>query len=319
MRKERVETTIYSSTGIIFDIQSFSLHDGPGTRTTFFLKGCGLQCNWCANPEGISPQFSLFYREKKCCSCGICAKFCKFGAIAARSHEKIKINRNLCAKCEIFQCAQVCPNEALSVCGKTLTFPKFDRIIHRDRQYWDRKGGVTFSGGEPLFQKQFLEDALKFLIEKSVHVALETSAFSKKQDFLEIVKLVDFLFIDIKNIDNDKHIEQTGVSNQIIFENLSSLSKSDFKGRAIVRIPLIAGFNDDEICIDQVAGLMTNLGMEEINLLPYHSFGETKWAHLGLNYKCSGTVSPGSEVIERIKRHFEEKKIRCYIGSETDF
>lgn len=308
--------------GLIFDIQSFSVHDGPGTRTTVFLKGCPLRCEWCANPEGWNPKRELMFASMSCKlegGCHACIGSCTSDAVKQGS-KTVNLDYDKCAKCSTFECTSVCYNEALKVCGTWYSIPELMRILDRDAMFWDEKGGVTFSGGEVFYQKEFLKSSLIACKESFIHTAIETSAFAETKSFLEIMQYVDFAFIDVKHMDSIKHREKTGVPNEIILNNIRALVGSDWPGRLVLRVPIIAGFNDAEENMESTAGFMESLGLFEINLLPFHHLGASKWDQLNRNYDKYRNMPPTtSEKLQKLQDIFLSRHIACYTSSETPF
>lgn len=311
--------------GLIFDIQSHSVHDGPGSRTLIFLKGCPLHCEWCANPEGMEYRQRPLYRVTKCVhvkqKCVRCIEKCPYGAIKSSGEEELPliIDWDKCEKCTTMDCIKACLNDAFVMCGKFYSVADLMRIFTRDINFWGRNGGVTFSGGEPLAQKEFILEVLKQCKEKYIHTAIETSAYTSQEHFLNVFKYIDFAFIDIKHMDSDKHKEKTGVGNERILENITALIESGWPGRLIIRMPVIEGFNDTDENAIATAEFMKNLGLREMNILPFHRLGESKWRQLGKIYPykdCEGTTD---EVLGRIQDIYLDRDILCYVSSDTPF
>lgn len=311
-----------SDTGLIFDIQSYSVHDGPGCRTTVFLAGCFLKCRWCANPESWELKEKLMFARTKCRhtdGCARCLKACGRQGIVENDQGKIEPDWNKCKTCTEFTCAAACHAEALKVCGRHYTTGELMRIISRDRGFWGQDGGVTFGGGEPFYQKGFLTSMVKKCKEAYIHTAIETTAYVNPEDFLATMPYIDFAFIDIKHMDSIRHKEQTGVGNELILDNISALAQSNWPGRLVLRMPVIEEFND---CEDNIAGLadfMEKLGLFEINLLPFHRLGDSKWAQLGKTYAYQEYTATSQEKLEELQAIFLERRIACYIGSDTAF
>lgn len=307
--------------GLIFDIQSFSIHDGPGSRTSVFLSGCPLNCEWCANPEGLEFKKKILFSSQKCknkkTNCVRCLVACPYKAIflSGKVEETLLFNRNLCDDCTTFECTKVCYNEALRVSGEWISMDELFRNIDRDRKFW-KNGGVTFTGGEPFFQKEFLLSALKVAKIKQIHTAIETSAYVDTKTFIETMKLVDFAFIDIKHMDIYKHKEKTGVNNTLILNNISSLKKSKWQGRLIIRMPVITGFNDNKLNINSLIEYMKINNLFEINILPFHRMGYSKWKQLGKDYKYKDELPTEREKLLKIQSKFLDNRIACYIGTE---
>lgn len=308
--------------GLIFDIQSYSVHDGPGCRTTCFMSGCYLNCEWCANPESWISKEKLMYAEAKCRhnqGCTRCENACKNKSISFIEDNKLDLDWELCRACTTFECAKVCYNEALRICGKYYTESDLLRILNRDRQFWGIKGGVTFSGGEPFYQSDFLLEVLKKCKDSYINTAIETTAFIDTDIFLNVMKYIDFGFIDIKHMNREKHKEKTGVYNDLILRNIEALVNSGWKGRLVLRMPVIRGFNDTKENILETASFMEKLDLFEINLLPFHRMGDSKWTQLGKKYAYSTEKSTNDEKMSELQDIFLDRRIACYIGSETSF
>lgn len=311
--------------GLVFDIQPYSVHDGPGGRTLVFLSGCPLSCDWCANPEGRKFRKRIMYRSKKCVNqskgCVRCIEACPYNAITLSNDEESPLifDRSLCDKCETFECEKACLNEAINLSGKWMTSAELLKVFNRDRQYWAGKGGVTFSGGEAFMQKDFLKATLKMCKDAYIHTAIETTALVSTDVFLETFKYIDFAFIDVKNMNTEKHKEGTGVSNELILKNIEALAASDWKGRVVLRMPVIRDYNDSDENVLATADFMNKIGLCEINILPFHRLGDSKWTQLGMKYKYSKEEPTSPEKLDHIQDLFLDKRIACYIGSETPF
>lgn len=312
-------------TGLVFDIQGYSVHDGPGCRTLVFLSGCPLRCAWCANPEGLEPRKRLMFLNARCKQvangCMQCVKRCPYGALTPTGdrENQLAIDRVLCDTCTTFDCASGCLWDALGVAGKEMTVAELYRIIDRDRQYWGDSGGVTFTGGEPLLQRKFIVAILKRCQEGFVHTAIETSAYVDTEHFLNALRYVNFAFIDVKHMDPEKHRAGTGVSNDLTLKNIRALAASSWPGRLVLRIPVIAGFNDDMENMAAVADFMWDVGLHEINLLPFHRMGDSKYSQLGLEYAYKDVDSMPLGYLAPMQQMFMQRGIACYIGSHTPF
>jgi pyruvate formate lyase activating enzyme len=263
--------------GIIFSVKRYSIHDGPGIRVTFFLKGCPLACRWCHNPEGISPE----------------------------PEEVIQVNR-------------VGDKEfsKKEVAGKHLTISEMMTIIEKERVFIERSGGgVTFSGGEPLMQPDFLMEALRACREKGFHTAVDTSGFASPENLKKIISLTDLFLFDLKHLDPKKHLLYTGVSNELIISNLGVIIES---GKEImIRIPVIPGINDDPSHLDSLIAfinIMKTARIRMINLLPYHKAGLAKYRKFGRENMMGPVEQPTSERMKEIKKLFSETGIKIKIG-----
>ncbi len=311
--------------GHIFDIQAYSVHDGPGCRTLVFLRGCPLRCEWCANPEGLEIRNRNLYRVTKCINrkygCERCIEACPHQAITVCPDGEIPLNIDWskCQKCTTLECTKVCLVEAMIPCGRDITVAELMRILNRDRHFWAGNGGVTFSGGEPMVQKEFLLAALKACQEVYIHTAIETSGHLPTETYLEVMKHVDFAFNDVKHMDPVKHKAKTGVSNELILKNIAALANSNWPGRLVLRSPVIEDFNDTEENMLAIADFMHKIGLTEFNLLPFHRLGDSKWKQCGMEYPYSFYEATPPEIMEKLQKILLGQGINCYIGSETPF
>lgn len=306
--------------GLIFDIQGFAVHDGPGCRTMIFMKGCPLKCKWCANPEGQKPSPELMYSRVRCRrETYRCVDACPFKAISVpRPGDYISIDRSKCEHCVSMNCVSACYNDALRVVGRYVTVDELMEIIKRDRAYWGDEGGVTITGGEPLHQPDFVIALLKECYESYIHTVMETCAHVPWKHLEEAVKYLDWLFVDLKHMDPVKHLEETGATNELILENIRKLA--EVKGpRIIIRIPIIPGYNDSQENIEASARFLSKVGMKEVNILPFHRLGVSKYEQLDRDYAYKDTKPPTREKLEEICRVFEKRGLKCYIGSDTPF
>jgi pyruvate formate lyase activating enzyme len=305
--------------GLVFDIQGHSVHDGPGTRTTVFLSGCPLRCGWCCNPEGLFRQPVAVQRPTKCVHCGACASACPSGAVSLAPNRPPVLDRSRCDRCESRECVPACFHEGLAVVGQYYGVDDLMRIFHRDRQFWGARGGVTFSGGEPLLQREFIRAILKRCKEASIHTCIETSACLPEEDFRAVLPYLDWIFADIKHMDPEVHRQVTGVDNRRILANIRLLAGDEWQGFPVVRIPVIPGVNDREANIRATARWVGELGLEVINILPYHRMGESKYRQLGQACRFGETSPPSPESMARIQWQVEAEGLVCYVGYRTPF
>jgi pyruvate formate lyase activating enzyme len=298
--------------GVIFDIKKYAIHDGPGIRTTVFLKGCPLSCWWCHNPEGQAAQPELTYQAGKCINnCNRCVETCPNGAIS-RTENGIEIDRAACLL--EGACADICPTGALNFSGKTMTTKDVMQEIIKDRMFYENSGGgVTFSGGEPLMQLDFLESLLEDCRKEELHRIVDTSGYIPFDSFERILDKVNLFFYDLKVMDDAQHKETTGVSNQLILENLKKLDKS---GAVIqIRIPVIPGVNDTRKNTRKTVEFLTRLKhIKMVNLLPYHRAAAQKYRSLGKIFKYPEIKAPTGESVREIKTELESYGFTVQIG-----
>ncbi len=298
--------------GLIFDIKRYAIHDGPGIRTTVFFKGCPLNCPWCHNPEGQDSKPELSFNKTRCLEgCSECIKICPQNALSRVDHH-ISIDREKCDLCG--ECAPVCPTQALEIIGRKLSAEEVMEEIEKDRVFYEESGGgVTFSGGEPLAQLEFLNSVLDKCRKKGIHTVLDTCGYVSFDELAKIADKIDLFLYDFKLIDDKKHKEATGVSNKLILDNLKKLS---VKGRKIVvRIPIIEGVNDDNENITETAKFIASLpGIKEISLLPYHKGGRQKYTRLSKDSKMDKTPATSREKVNRIKKWLEHFGFQVRIG-----
>jgi pyruvate formate lyase activating enzyme len=280
--------------GRIFDLRRYSIHDGPGIRTTVFLKGCPLRCDWCQNPEsqGRDPEAVLF--PSRCIGCDACLPACPHGAI---SPETRRPDPRRCACCGT--CVETCPAGARQILGRDLPVEELLAELERDRVFYDESGGgVTFSGGEPLAQPGFLRAALDLCRERGIHTALDTCGYAPREQAEDLARRADLLLYDLKAMDPERHRTSTGVPNGLILENLRAICGL---GAAVwVRLPLIPGFNDDEGNLRATAEFVRALpGSPPLSLLPYHHSALAKYRRLGRRYPLEGTAAPSPDRVRQ--------------------
>jgi pyruvate formate lyase activating enzyme len=301
-----------SREGLIFDLKKYSINDGPGIRTTVFLKGCPLRCGWCHNPEGRSFSPEIMVRAARCLAdCDRCIPACPEKALV-RTAAGPALDRSRCTACG--DCAAACPSQALEVVGRRLSAAQLLQEIERDRLFLEESGGgVTFSGGEPLSQPDFLEEILECCRKKEIHTTVDTCGFAAGEVLEKIARSTDLFLFDLKVIAEAKHIAVTGKSNRLILENLERLARSG--KRTVVRIPVVPGVNDDKENIARTAEFLRSLGsIKEVSLLPYHKLGRDKYK--GLEMEADGAVfaPPSAQSLEEIKGYLEGAGFRVSLG-----
>ncbi len=270
-------------TGLIFDIKHYALHDGPGIRTTVFLKGCSLHCRWCHNPEGISTRPALIHFSSRCIRCGACVDQCPQKALSLQNHTLHRSSAcDLCGVCE-----SVCASQAWEMTGKQVTAQALLDIVKQDRLFYEESGGgVTFSGGEPLRQIDFLEECLHLCKAEGIHTAVDTSGSIPKEALFRAASLIDLVLFDIKTMNLQKHLDYTGHPNHRILVNLKDLSALPVQ--VIVRVPVIPGVNDQLRDIRSIGQFIKeNTSVRRIDLLPYHRLADEKYRRLDTPYSLS--------------------------------
>lgn len=283
----------------VFNIQHYSLHDGPGIRTIVFLKGCPLRCRWCCNPESQSYDKEISYLENKCIGekeCGFCKNVCDEKAISF--NEKAIIDRDKCSNC--LKCAKVCPSKAIKIEGKTYSINEVLDIVERDAIFYNHgNGGLTVSGGEPLTHGEFLVSLLKEAKKRRINTAIETCGCADYNTLFEAAKYLDTIMFDIKSMNGEKHKEFTGSDNKVILDNFTKLCKDYPKIHKKVRTPIIPGFNDNIDEIKAIINFIKDKPNVEYEPLKYHSFGKGKYKALGREYLL-GDVKLSDDIFKEI-------------------
>ncbi|MDC7228470.1 MAG: glycyl-radical enzyme activating protein [Spirochaetales bacterium] len=299
-------------TALINDIQHFSLHDGPGIRTTVFFKGCPLNCRWCHNPEAISGRRELMFYSQFCTLCGRCVEVCPQECFSIRNN-KLNLNRENCDNCG--KCIPTCSADALELKGTAMSTDEILSECLVDHNYYKEEGGVTLSGGEPLIQGEFIFELMKGLKTKNINIVLDTCGFVPYERIERSLQWTDLYYYDLKCISRETHLEWTGVDNTLILDNLSKLLNTDADITA--RIPVIPGFNADDNEIKLIAEFLLPY-KEKItaHLLPYHNLGSNKYSSLGLPYKMGDAESPPKKEMEKYAMILNNTGIRTLLFSK---
>lgn len=302
--------------GLIFDIERFAVHDGPGIRTAVFVKGCPLRCLWCHNPESQRKTPELAFFSRNCIEgCYECMSVCANGALklqADRSPRTISILREKCNNC--FDCVRVCPSGSMAVLGERMTVNEVVAKVQRNQLFYRRSGGgVTVTGGEPLAQWAFVRALLQQCRSRGIHTALDTCGYGRWGHLRELLEFTDLLLFDLKEMDREKHERFTGVSNDVILENL--LRVSDLRVPIAIRIPLIPGYTSTEENVRAVGLFARELStLRQIELLPYHRLGETKYKMLDRSYELGELRAPSDGEVEHYRNILEEMGYRVQVG-----
>jgi len=299
--------------GVIFNIQHYSIHDGPGIRTTVFLKGCPLRCFWCQNPESQFPQPVIFFNAERCTGCGSCVDVCPEDAIQI-VEGKSKTNRRLCKGDG--KCAEICPSEARSLMGQYATAGEVFKDVNEDAIFYQNSGGgVTLSGGDPVAQPDFSVSILKLCKDAGIHTAIDTCGFAKWKTLKYILEHVDLVLYDFKHMNPDLHKKYTDVSNEIILDNAKKIHQ-ELNLPMLARVPILPGNNDSAENLKRTAEFISgNLGNGiTVHLLPYHRLGETKYERMEEPEKIISVQPPSDEYIENVKAIFHSFDLTVNIG-----
>ena len=293
--------------GVIFDIQHYSIHDGPGIRTTVFLKGCPLHCLWCSNPESQSTRPEIMFDASRCTLCGKCLGICPHKA-SVKQETKIQISRELCQGCAT--CVTPCPSEARQITGSIREVEEVLQEVEKDRLFYENSGGgVTLSGGEPMNQPDFTGALLKKCKDKGIHTVLDTSGYVQAEMWDGVLDYVDMILYDLKHMDSRKHRELTGVSNQLILANARKLAS--LKIPMVIRIPLIPGYNDTDGNSESCARFIKEIGITTVELLPFHNLCVSKYAKLQKEWKVENVIPPAQERLEELQGIFTAQGLTC--------
>jgi pyruvate formate lyase activating enzyme len=292
-------------TGRVFNIQRYSLHDGSGIRTLVFLKGCPLRCLWCSNPESQKSDPELGFIVSRCvriqaCKDG-CIEACPVGAIKPDTLGKPIVDRKKCDACGL--CAKRCSKDALRVVGRDMTIAQVMAEVEKDRPFYRRSGGgITVGGGEPLAQYEFTADLLAAAHEAYLYTALETCGHAPWNHFEPVLRHVDTLYLDLKHIDAAKHKQFTGQSNSLILDNLRKVLWVKAPQDVVIRIPVIPGYSDPVENITGISKVVAELGFSQVELIPYHRLGVSKYAQYGMVYQLDESLAAHETDLNELRK-----------------
>jgi pyruvate formate lyase activating enzyme len=306
------------SSGLVFDVRKYSIHDGPGIRTAVFFKGCPLRCLWCHNPEGLSSAPEILRRPERCVGCGSCARACataRAGLGGPGLDPRVDAGGARCAACpSLGACAEACPAEALQLVGRRMSVEEVMSVLREDIPFYDESGGgATFTGGEPLAQPGFLLDLLRSCRSEGISSALDTSGWASRELVLEAGRLADLVLFDLKLVDDARHRRATGVPSAPILENLAALAASG--ANIALRVPLIPGINDSPDDLARAASCASSLGGRiMVHILPYHDAARGKYGLRGEGYAMGDAAAPSAEAALAAARTFEKAGMAATIG-----
>ncbi|MFW9997072.1 MAG: glycyl-radical enzyme activating protein [Candidatus Odinarchaeota archaeon] len=294
-----------SNKGLLFNIQRYSIHDGPGIRTIVFFKGCPLSCLWCQNPEGLSRKKELAFNKSKCIGCGNCEQVCPLGSIDLATNTRI--DRRSCNACG--KCADVCFAGALTIFGMEMTVEQILVEVEKDSPFYERTGGgITLSGGEPALQADFVLELLKESKLRGLNTAMETCGYFNWENFEPLLEYLDWILFDLKVVDEKEHQKFCGVVNAKILENCRKIAER--ADGLIIRMPVIPGINDGKKNIKKTCQFLKELGLKEIHLIPYHKLGVDKYQMLGKKPRDSHVTRIGDKMTEKVRKRILEEGIK---------
>lgn len=300
-----------NNVGVVFNIQRYSIDDGPGVRTTVFMKGCPLTCLWCSNPESQCGLPEVTYRYTSCKRCGTCVKVCPVQAVSLED-DGVHIDRAKCTLCE--ECIRSCVPEALKLSGKKMTVDEVFKVVKKDADYYDASGGgVTASGGEILAQADFVAALFKRSKEAGFHTNADTSGFGDPAALEKILEYSDLVFFDLKHLDPVKHKEYCGQSNELILKNLELVAQKGIP--VVIRVPLIPGYNNSEENLRALASKVAELARDSmVNLLPYHRYGANKYRMVDMVYQLDDVPELTQDELSKAKEIIESYGLKCDIS-----
>ena len=298
--------------GLVSHIQRFAVHDGPGIRTLIFMKGCPLKCLWCSSPQTQNPFPEILHDAAQCQKCGDCVDACLPGAMTLSEEEVVRIDRELCTSCG--QCVEACPNQALELVGNHVIVEELLQEIAKDTPFYRRsEGGITVGGGEPTMQHEFVTEFLSRVKQQFIHTVIETCGYVRWEHLENLLGYVDLVYFDIKHMDAVIHKRLTGISNELILENVRMTSSAH---PTIIRIPVVPGSNDSDDNILATARFASGLGenLVRVELLPYHGLGSQTYRRLRRKYQLEDVEPPRDGHMERLRGIVEACGVRARVG-----
>jgi pyruvate formate lyase activating enzyme len=296
--------------GAIFDIQRYSIHDGPGIRTVVFFKGCPLKCPWCSNPEAQNTSEEIEYSRMDCFLCLCCVDACSERALT-HGEEGIHVDREKCSLCG--KCVEVCLSGGIRQVRKMVTVEEVLQIVEKDRAFYESSGGgITLSGGEPLSQHEFASSLLQASKQRGLHTCIETTGYQQWKHCLQVIRYADTVLFDLKIWNPASHRKIVGVSNEMILKNARKIV--ELGKELIIRVPLIPGYNDNPENLGGFVGFARQIGVAEMHLLPYHRLGESKYDRLGRSYPLKDLQPPTREEMNKVGDELTTHGIKIQIG-----
>jgi pyruvate formate lyase activating enzyme len=300
--------------GIVFNVQFFNLHDGPGIRTLVFLKGCPLRCRWCCNPESLDRRPQLGILNLKCDRCLKCLAACPIGAVSVGGDGLPRVDRQKCTACG--ECVPLCLPGALTIYGRRMNAAEVLEEVRRDKPFYDGSGGgVTATGGEPLLQASFVRAIFELCHQDGIHTCLETSGYGDAGAWQQILPVTDYVLFDLKHLDTQRHCDLTERPNRLILSAARTVASHGIP--LMFRMPLVPGHNDDCANIEQTASFLKSLGspsVQGIELMPYHRLGTAKYETLGMPLPLANLAPPTAAAVEAVRQSFETQGVSCRVS-----